>query len=391
MVAVTGIGIISACGLNVKSNLEALVSGRTGLDTVRYLNTRFRDCHVGEVKADNVMLRDICGLEAEIPPLRSVMLAILAGREALSMSGLSVKDKEIADFFNGTTVGGMDYTETKYPAEGSLEYNFCGTATTIIADYLGLRGKTFTLSTACSSASNAIATAAMSLKSGRSSICLAGGTESLSNFHFNGFRSLMVQTDGKCRPFSSDRQGINLGEGAAYIVLENLEDALSSGRKPIALLVGHGNACDAYHPTATSETGTGPTLAMRRALDSAGISPDRISWINAHGTATANNDITELRAMKEVFGESIPPYSSTKSLTGHATSAAGGLQAVQAVLALTNGMTFGQGIEVSPIEGFPLPVTFNAHSLRPEYVMCNAFGFGGNNTSLIFKRYEDIC
>ncbi len=392
MIAVTGIGVISAIGDNSAECLDALIHSRSGIGEVKYLDTSRREFKAGEIKHDDEELRRMSGLSADLPPLRTVMPAIIAAREALSMAGLDKEALAAADFVNGTTVGGMDYTETLYPSEECLRYNSCGTITSIIASHIGAGGHTATLSTACSSGANAIAYAADSLRFGECEVAIAGGTESLSRFHFNGFNSLMIMSREVCRPFSADRCGINLGEGAAYLVLETLDHALARGAKPLALLCGEGNACDAFHPTATSDDGLGPKLSMLRAFEDTaaripGFKASDISYISTHGTGTPNNDLTELRAMREVFGNDIPPFSSTKSLTAHPTSASAALQAVFAVLSFQHDFLPGQGFEGEPIEDFPSPLskTVKAH---PEYILCNSFGFGGNETTLIFRRYD---
>lgn len=392
MIAVTGIGVISAIGDNASECLDALLTCHTGIGATRYLDTSRREFKAGEIKHDNTELRRMSALSEELPPLRTAMPAIIAAREAIKMAGLSHKDLAGAAFVNGTTVGGMDYTETLYPSEECLKYNSCGTITSIIAGHIGAGGPTATLSTACSSGANAITYAADSLRAGECVFAIAGGTESLSRFHFNGFNSLMIMSREACRPFSADRCGINLGEGAAYLVLETLGHAMARGAAPLALLCGEGNACDAFHPTATSDEGLGPKLSMLKAIEDTalripGFNAADISYVSTHGTGTPNNDLTELRAMREVFGANIPPYSSTKSLTAHPTSASAALQAVFAVLSFLHGFLPGQGFDGEPIEDFPAPLPKTVKAC-PEYILCNSFGFGGNDTSLIFRRYK---
>ncbi|MDE5869468.1 MAG: beta-ketoacyl-[acyl-carrier-protein] synthase family protein, partial [Muribaculaceae bacterium] len=218
-----------------------------------------------------------------------------------------------------------------------------------------------------------------------------GGTESLSRFHLNGFNSLMILDKERCRPFSEDRAGINLGEGAAYLVLEKREDAERKGKRILAVLRGWGNACDAYHQTATSPDGEGAVRAMEMALRSGGCKPSEIDYINAHGTGTPDNDSAELTAMKRIWHGELPAYSSTKVLTGHTTSASGAIESVISVLALMNGIIPGQPGTGSSIDSDNSPVekTYKADNLKN--VICNSFGFGGNDSSLLFSKAENQC
>jgi 3-oxoacyl-[acyl-carrier-protein] synthase-1 len=193
--------------------------------------------------------------------------------------------------------------------------------------------------------------------------------------------------DGElCRPFDRDRKGINLGEGAGYIVLESAENAKKRGVTPIAILSGYCNACDAFHVTASSPDGRGAYLAMKGALDSAGLKPEDISYLNAHGTGTPNNDLTEGLAIMQLFGENIPPVASVKAFTGHTTSAAGGFEAVVSILAVRNSflpvnLNFRNRIEALNFD----PVTRSESRHNVKHVLSNSFGFGGNDSAIIFS------
>jgi 3-oxoacyl-(acyl-carrier-protein) synthase len=227
------------------------------------------------------------------------------------------------------------------------------------------------------------------IRSGLRDIVVAGGTEALTRFHLNGFKSLMILDEAPCRPFDATRAGLNLGEGAAFIVLESEESALRRGVKPLAELRGTGNACDAYHQTASSEDGEGAYLAMTKALQDAGLEASEIQYVNAHGTGTPNNDASESAALRRVFGEKMPPVSSTKGFTGHTTSASGSIETVFSLLALRHqfvpeNLVFTQKDPacIVPYRGEPLE--------RPlRGVMCNSFGFGGNDSSLIISAYGE--
>ncbi|MBQ4184104.1 MAG: beta-ketoacyl-[Bacteroidales bacterium] len=212
-----------------------------------------------------------------------------------------------------------------------------------------------------------------------------GGSEALSSFHLNGFNSLMIVDKEPCRPFDKSRAGLNLGEGAAFLILESEESLRGRGGKALARLSGFGNACDAYHQTASSPTGEGAFLAMRKALSTAGLRPEDIDYVNAHGTGTPDNDAAESAALRRVFGEALPPVSSTKAFTGHTTSASGSIEAVICLLALSEGFVPRQ---LNWKEADPACIIPSVKELeRPlRHVLCNSFGFGGNDTSLLISN-----
>lgn len=384
-VVVTGMGIVSALGTGVGATLTALRTGRGGIGALRFLPTAHEELPAGEVALSNADLSQMLGVGYPVSELRTPLLGLLAAREAIVSARLDNSSLQNAAFINGTTVGGMDKTEAHFkPAFDSnsespdaleLKYNDCGYSTELIADNLGGFAMVTTPSTACSSAANAIIFAANLIKAGIVDIAVAGGAESLTKFHLNGFNSLMILDSRRCRPFETDRNGINLGEGAAYIVLESVASAKDRGVSPMAELSGYGNACDAFHQTATSENGEGAFLAMTKALEMAGTTPAQIDYINAHGTGTQNNDATELAAMRRIWGANLPPFSSTKSFTGHTTSASGAIEAVICLLAMTHGFLPPQSPDGRAINDVTL-----------RNVIDNSFGFGGNDSSLIFSK-----
>jgi 3-oxoacyl-[acyl-carrier-protein] synthase-1 len=297
-------------------------------------------------------------------------------------------------FISGTTVGGMDKSEQYYidflendTKNGYIAAHDCGACTEMIVDHFGGFSMVSTISTACSSAANAIILGADLIKQGRVDIAIAGGAECLTKFHLNGFKTLMILDRQPCRPFDRDRAGLNLGEGAAYIVLESAQSAEKRGITPLCRLSGYANTCDAYHQTASSPDGEGAYLAMKKALENARLAPDQIDYINAHGTGTGNNDLSEGTAIMRLFGNKIPPVSSTKMYTGHTTSAAGGVEAVISILALLNdfapeNLNFKNKIEELSFE----PVHGQNTNRTLKHVLKNSFGFGGNDTSLIFSK-----
>lgn len=371
-VYVTGMGIVSALGVGCEATLQALQSGDSGIKSVEYLATEHSRLPVGEVKLTNRQLAEKLRVGYPYSDLRTVLLGITAAREAIDSANLSMQDLRQSAFINGTTVGGMDKTERHFaevfnsraqtPDALELQYNDCGIATELIADRLGNFKFVTTTSTACSSAANALIFGAEMIKCGVAEIVIAGGSEALSRFHLNGFNTLMILDKERCKPFEEDRAGINLGEGAAYLVIESERSMRRRRREPIAQLTGYANACDAFHQTATSEKGNGPYLAMREALKMARITPAEVDYINAHGTGTSNNDRTELAAMQRIWGENIPSFESTKSLTGHTTSASGSIESVISLMLM--------------------------HRERLRNVVNNSFGFGGNDSTLIFNNAE---
>ena len=297
-------------------------------------------------------------------------------------------------FISGTSVGGMDLSEQLYipfqngdNSNNSLfGYHSSGTGSVEIAKYLGLNGYVNTISTACSSATNAILMGARMIRNGILDRVVVGGTDSISEFTVNGFSSLMIYDEELCKPFDDARKGINLGEGAAYLVLESEKSIAHSKSIPLVRLSGWGCASDAFHQTASSPEGKGAVLAMQEALDKSELAPSDINYINAHGTATPNNDLSESVAFKKVFGENIPAFSSTKGFTGHTLAASGAIEAVLAVLAIQKGYIYPNLNYSKPIQETQLiPVQTFSEGNDVQHVLSNSFGFGGNNSSLIFS------
>ena len=249
-----------------------------------------------------------------------------------------------------------------------------------IAEYCGITGYTATVSTACSSAANAVITGALLLENDMADYVVAGGTDALCRFTLNGFNSLSILDPERCRPFDATRAGLNLGEGAGYVVLAREEPSMRS----YCRLAGYANANDAHHQTASSETGEGAYRAMAEALARSGL--ERVDYINAHGTATPNNDLTEGIALRRLFGEQVPPFSSTKGFTGHALAAAGGIEAVLSALAIGHGLRYGNPGFAEPIPELGLRPVAETESAAVNSVLSNSFGFGGNCSSLIFAK-----
>lgn len=397
-IVITGAGVVSAIGVGKEENLQSLLSKREGVALVHYLQTDHKECMVGEVKLTNEEMMQRLGIAPDKAVVRTSLLGMLALKEALQEANLQESDLQQTAFINGTTVGGMDMSEQHYleyldmsVEEGSkntsVEYirtHDCGSSTDLIADHFGRFAMTTSISTACSSAANSLILGVRMIASGEYDRVIVGGAESLSKFHLNGFNTLMILDTAPCRPMDATRAGLNLGEGAAYLVLEKEETAHQRGAKVLAEVAGFGNACDAFHQTASSEDGEGAYLAMCKALNSAEVQPDQIDYINCHGTGTPNNDPSELAAMRRLFGEQLPPFSSTKGYTGHTTSASGSIEAVFCLLALQHQfMPMNLHLQ-QPIEPWAVPVSENKQA-KLKYVLCNAFGFGGNDSSILLS------
>lgn len=391
---ITGYGIISAIGNNKEEVLASLLSHRSGVSEMRYLQSEHKELPVGEVKLSDAQMRGRLALPSQKPANRTSLMGTIALKEAVEDAGV-LDYLESVTLISGTTVGGMDYTERCFlDIQNSddhlsvLATHDCGSTTLLQAEYIGIpKDNTMTISTACSSAANAMIVGANLIKAGKADIVIAGGSEAITKFHLNGFNNLMILDDRQCRPFDALRKGLNLGEGAAYIVLESAESVKNRGRKPIAELRGYGNACDAYHQTASSPNGEGAYLAMKKAIDMSGLNTSDIKYINAHGTGTPNNDTCESAALKRLFGNEIPPVSSTKSFTGHTTSASGAIEAVICLLALQHRFLPANLGWENPMEDGIRP-TLGEKDYDLDYVMCNSFGFGGNDSSLILSKYS---
>lgn len=387
--SISGYGIISAIGNNATETLASLTSQRSGIGTMRYLQSTHRELPVGEVKLSDLEMKSILGIDSSEVISRTTLLGAIAVRQAMDDAGYTaeqLKGRRVA-LISGTTVGGMDVTERLFPSMRTEDCNLayvnkhdCGSNTHEIAALCGLdTAEVCTISTACSSALNALILGCEMLKSGEADIVIAGGTEALSRFHLNGFNTLLILDKEQCRPFDATRAGLNLGEGAAFLVLE--KDSPTAK----AYIAGYGNRCDAFHQTATSDNGEGAYLAMTDALAMSGMKPEDIDYVNAHGTGTPNNDISESVALRRVFGDVMPPVSSTKAYTGHTTSASGSIETVISILAMQHGFIPANIGWKNQTEGGITPC-MGKEGVTLNNIVCNSFGFGGNDSSLIICR-----
>jgi 3-oxoacyl-(acyl-carrier-protein) synthase len=390
---VGGIGLVSSLGIGVSQNYDALLSKKHGICSFsQELDPLLEGFPIARVPVNNLDLAEILGASPHMP--RTALLSLLAAREAISKVGVDIRNYR-SGFISATTVGGIDLTEQFFVScrKNKLGGNLykivnheCGRVTNLVAEKIEVNTYVSTISTACSSSANAIILAARLIKEGRLDIAIAGGADSITAFTLNGFNSLLLLDPDLCIPFDAKRKGLNLGEGAGYVILVS-EQLVESGLvSPIAILSGYSNACDAFHLTAMSPEGKGPFLSMSGSLRMAGITPSMVNYINAHGTATLNNDASEGNAVCRLFKDNIPVLSSTKCYTGHTLGASGSIEAIFSILALTNGVAFPNLRFSEPIPELPLiPITEVQH-FPMDNVLTNSFGFGGNCSSMVFSK-----
>lgn len=393
---IVGMGAISSIGFNVVENYESLLTKRSGISYPEHLDTLHKtDFPVCEIKKSNSELAKLCGMPENLP--RTAYLSSIAVQETLAnISELNKSELRIG-FISGNTVGGMDKSEYFFKdylqdkSQGHLQdirYHECGSITELVAQHFGIQNFVTTINTACSSSANAMIHACRLLKNNKLDIVIAGGADALCKFTLNGFNTLMILDHEASKPFDENRKGLNLGEGAAYVMLTTESIREKYNLPKLASLTGYANANDAFHQTASSAEGNGNYQAMKEALEMTGLTANDIHYINAHGTGTGNNDASEGIAIQRLFGEHIPPVSSTKANTGHTLGACGALEAVYACLALQHQiiypnlrfqtqmkeLSFSPNLELKSVVGM-------------QHIMSNSFGFGGNCTSLIFSKF----
>jgi 3-oxoacyl-[acyl-carrier-protein] synthase-1 len=408
-IAVAGAGIISAIGRNISECFSALERGQAGMGDIRWLDTIHRGrIPVAEVKAGNALLGELAGVHEPMNKSfsaamsrsvsaamsRTALLSLIAAREALDSAAIPEPDRWRTGMVSANTVGGMDLTEGWFAAgmHGRLReivQHECGYATEWVAGRLGIRHYQTTISTACSSSANSIGFAARLIRHGILDVVVAGGVDALTRFTLNGFHSLMILDRAWCKPFDDERQGLNLGEGAGYLVLVSDAVAATLPSGVDCVLSGYANANDAYHQTASSPDGRGSWLAMSTALQRSGLQPADIDYINLHGTGTQNNDLAEGTAIRRLFDPRYPKMSSTKSFTGHTLGASGGIEAVFSVLAIRYGVIYPNLRFRTPMAELPFaPETEFLQGVPVRHVLSNSFGFGGNCSSLVFSIGE---
>ncbi len=403
-VVVTGLGVVHSLGTNLETFWNAVKEGKNGIKTVTKFDTTDFPTKVGAQIDDFDATLCIDKKEAKRMDLFT-QYAIYAAQEAVTMSGIdfSTMDPYRAGVIIGSGVGGMETLENncrtlfeKGPKRVSpffVPMMIANMASAQVAIKYGLKGHNACVVTACATANHSIGDAMRVIQNGYADVMISGGAEaSITPLGYAGFCAMRAMTENEdpqtaCRPFDKNRDGFVMGEGSGILVLEEYEHAVKRGAKIIAELVGYGSTCDAFHITAPDPEGNAGIKCLQLALEDAGITPDKVGYVNAHGTSTPLNDPLESKSIKKVFGPDIS-VSATKSMTGHLLGAAGGIEAVISIMAL--------------VDGF-LPPTINLHDPDPEcdldyvpnqgrhkdieYVLSNALGFGGHNGALVFKKF----
>jgi len=408
-VVVTGIGLVSSLGIGTDANWAALAAGRSGIGAItKFDASQFATRIAGEVKGFDPLAfiekKDVKKMDIFI------QYAIAASQFAIDDARLVVTP-ELAPrvgVFIASGIGGFTTIEREHKAllEGGprkispffIPSAIINLAAGQVSIRYGAKGPNSATCTACSASAHAIGDAFEIIRRGAADVMIAGGSEAaITPMGIGGFgamRALSTRNDEPqkaSRPFDKDRDGFIVGEGAGVLILEELEGATARGAKIYAELVGYGMAADAYHITAPSEDGDGAFRVMRAALESAGVSPSAVEYINAHGTSTPQGDQLETLAIKRCFGDHAKKIavSSTKSMTGHLLGAAGGLEAGITVLAVHNQCVPPTINLDHPDEACDLDyVPHKSRALKIAYALSNSFGFGGTNAALLFKKYE---
>jgi nodulation protein E len=398
-VVVTGIGVISSAGRTREEFLASLRTGTSGIaaiENIDMLDVRFRNG--GEIKGYNA-LDYFVPKDADMMD-RFAQLAVVAAREAVNQSGLEWTPnlKETAAIITGSCIGGQatedqgfwDVYKMGKPRVHpmTIPKTMANAGASGISLEFGITGPAFTIATACASSAHAIGLAFQMVRGGVCDFAITGGSEAPFSYGLlKAWEAMRVVSPSACRPFSKDRTGMILGEAGAILTIETLEHALARGAQPLAEIVGFGMSSDAHHITQPSSEG--PAKAIRLALKDAGLAPEAIHYVNAHGTGTSVNDATETKALHLAFGDHAKKLaiSSTKSMHGHTLGAAGAIETIAAILGMTNGF-------VPPTINYnerdpecDLDYTPNiARNLEFEYAISNSFAFGGLNAVLALRR-----
>ncbi|MBC7554498.1 MAG: beta-ketoacyl-[acyl-carrier-protein] synthase family protein [Taibaiella sp.] len=397
-VVITATGLISCIGSGKESHLNAFRERQSGVHYARHLRSKhIKTLLLGEVDRSNDELAVALGLPAgDNGYTRTSLLSMTAVGELLSGVDIALLKNERFAFINANTVGGMGKMEQLYidlisdhTAPEVLKYipTFdCSQSTEVTARHFGLEPFMATISTACSSSASALMMGARMIKQGIVRRAVCGGCDALSAFTVNGFYSLKNVDKSLSRPFDQNRNGLNIGEAAGYCLLESEAAAKERGAYVIAEFTGYANTNDAYHSTAPAPDGSGAHATMAKALAMAGLAPGEVAYINAHGTATQNNDLAEGRAIERLFGGKVP-FSSTKPFTGHTLAAAGVIEAIFSLWAMEEGLIIPNlNFETRMEELAVSPATILLENQTLNHVLSNSFGFGGSNVSLVFSK-----
>ena len=413
-VVVTGLGAVTPVGNTPEETWQSLVAGKSGAAPITHFDTsKFKTHFACEVKGLNV--NDFIDRKEARKLDRYTQLALISAMQGVKDSGIDLEkeDKERIGVVYGVGIGGIKTFEDEVTYYGQhidegpkfspffIPKMIADIASGQISIHFGFHGPNYTTTSACASSSNALADAFNLLRLGKANIIVAGGAEAAvcacGVGGFNAMHALSTRNDDPehaSRPFSASRDGFVMGEGAGCLILEELEHAKARGAKIYAEMVGEGASADAYHITASHPEGLGAKLVMQRALEDAGLKPEDIDYINVHGTSTPVGDISEAKAIKDVFGESAYKLniSSSKSMTGHLLGAAGAIEAMACVLAVKNDIippTINHNDEdVDEEIDYKMNFTFNkAQKREVRAALSNTFGFGGHNACVIFKKY----
>lgn len=408
-VVVTGVGLVSPAGMGTQANWDALCAGTSGIGPItRFDATHFSTRFAGEVKHFDP-LQFIEKKELKKMDI-FIQFAIAASQYAMDDSGLAITP-DIAPrvgVFIGSGIGGFTTIEREHesflaggPRRISpffIPASIINLAAGQVSIRFGAKGPNLATCTACTASAHAVGDSYEIIRRGAADAMIAGGAEAavcpMGVGGFAALRALSTRNDDPTRasrPFDKDRDGFVLGEGAGILVLEELEFAKRRGATIYAEVVGYGMSGDAFHMTAPSEDGDGACRVMQTAIESAGITPDRVDYINAHGTSTPHNDRIETTAIKRAFGDHAAKLaiSSTKSMTGHLLGAAGGVEAGITALSIRHQKVAPTINLEHPDEGCDLDyVPLKAREMKIDYALSNSFGFGGTNGALLFKRYE---
>ncbi len=410
-VVVTGMGVLACNGLNVPEFWNALKEGRHGIGPIQGLKGQHATTFAGQIRLDALALANGDRKQARRKD-RFVHLALKAAAEAMAMSGLDYKnwkDPYKVATIVGSGIGGLETIEAEHdtfrergPSRVSpflVPKMIVDSAAGDISIAYGAKGPNYCITTACATGSHCIGAAFHHIRSGLCDLAISGGSEApiteLGMSGFNSIGALSTRNDSPAtasRPFDKERDGFVIGERAGILVLEEFEHARARGATIYAEIVGYGLTGDAFHETAPDPSGASGTACMRMALTDAKLAPERIGYINAHGTSTKYNDAIETTVIKTVFGQHAIQrtlaISSTKSMTGHTLGAAGGIEAIASILALRDGVLPPTINYANPDPECDLDYVPNqARQAKPEYALSNNLGFGGHNASLIFKRF----
>lgn len=387
---ITGFGIVSGIGYGEEETLDSLLNEKSGIGEITLFETALNRYPVSEVKFTNNELIKIAGLPSEKIYSRTFLLGLITAQQAVRMAGYTHMPK--TGLISANTVGGMDLNEQYYISLTSGERTNkdiipaleTAHSTEQIAEHFGIKSNITTISTACSSSANSIMNGARMIQNGIFDCMLVGGVDSLSKFSLNGFNSLEILSPTGCRPFDKERNGVTLGEGAAFLVLESEETA--KGKTIYGEITGYANLNEAFHQTSSSPDGEGAKATILQALKKAALQPADIDYINAHGTGTEVNDLSESNAILSVFKEKAPYVSSTKGYTGHTLAAAGAIEAVISLLSLKHQVLFPNLRMREPMSELSFVPIKEIKRTVVHHILSNSFGFGGANTTLIISK-----